>query len=202
MLPQELADFAVLKRPNERVFNFFMGFAAGVMLSISFMELLPEAIKFGGIKISIFSFSIGAAMIFILDAIFPHIRFSAKEKGAIDWKLFKVGSLIAIGITLHNVPEGMAVGAGYIHLPALGVMVALGIAFHNIPEGIATALPLFKGGMPRGKTFAITLASGLVEPIGALFAYFFLSGFPQLVPAMLAFTAGVMIFLTLMKSFR
>jgi zinc transporter, ZIP family len=81
--------------------------------------------------------------------------------------------LVAIGITIHNIPEGIAVGAGYMRLPEFGFLIALGIALHNIPEGIATALPLSEGGMSRWKAFRVSLFSGFAEPIGALIAALF-----------------------------
>jgi zinc transporter ZupT len=91
----------------------------------------------------------------------------------------RVGGILRllIGITIHNIPEGIAVGAGYMRTPEFGFLIALGIALHNIPEGIATALPLSEGGMSRRKSFGIALFSGLVEPIGALTAALFLTPF-------------------------
>jgi zinc transporter ZupT len=93
--------------------------------------------------------------------------------------------------------QGIAVGAGYMHLPAFGLFIALAIGLHNIPEGIATALPLVEGGLGKWKAFGIALLSGLVEPISALAAALFLTAFANLVPAALAFAAGVMVFITL-----
>ena len=83
------------------------------------------------------------------------------------------------------------------HLPEFGFLIALGIALHNIPEGIATALPLCEGGVCRSKSFRIALLSGLAEPIGALVAALFLTPFKSLIPMSLAFAAGVMVFITL-----
>jgi ZIP family zinc transporter len=107
---------------------------------------------------------------FFVDSLTPHIRFGVKEDSPLDGRLLKTSLLMAFGITVHNIPEGIAVGAGYMHLPEFGFMIALGIALHNIPEGIATALPLCEGGMGRRKAFRIALLSGLAEPIGALIA--------------------------------
>lgn len=120
-----------------------------------------------------------------------------KTKGPLDRRLLKTGVLIAIGITIHNMPEGIAVGAGYAHQPQFGVFIAMAIALHNIPEGIATALPLCKAGARRRDAFLMALLSGLTEPVGAMLAIFFLSSFQDLVPAALAFAGGVMTFITL-----
>ena len=105
--------------------------------------------------------------------------------------------LLAVGITIHNLPEGIAVGAGYMHAPQFGILIALAIMLHNIPEGIATALPLSNSGMGKWKAVRVALFSGLVEPIGAVVAALFLNTFGALVPAALAFAGGVMMFITL-----
>ncbi len=115
----------------------------------------------------------------------------------IDSNLLKSGILIAIGITIHNIPEGIAVGAGYMHTPQFGLFIALAILLHNIPEGIATALPLCKSGVCRWDSFKVAFFSGLVEPIGALIAALFLVSFQKLIPGALAFAGGVMVFITL-----
>jgi ZIP family zinc transporter len=107
------------------------------------------------------------------------------------------GTLLAIGITIHNLPEGIAVGAGYMHTPQFGMLIALAILLHNIPEGIATALPLCEAGMRRWDAFRIAFLSGLPEPIGALAAALFLQSFAFLIPGSLAFAGGVMMFITL-----
>jgi ZIP family zinc transporter len=102
-----------------------------------------------------------------------------------------------VGITLHNLPEGIAVGAGYLENPQFGLFVAMAIMIHNIPEGIATALPLCKGGIRRWDALRVSFLSGLAEPIGALIASLFLVRFNNLVPGALAFAGGVMVFITL-----
>lgn len=94
-------------------------------------------------------------------------------------------------------PEGIAVGAGYLHNPQFGLFIAVAILLHNIPEGIATALPLCKGGACRGDALRVAFLSGLAEPVGALIASLFLVSFQWLVPAALAFAGGVMVFITL-----
>jgi ZIP family zinc transporter len=104
---------------------------------------------------------------------------------------------VALGIAIHNTPEGIAVGAGYAHTPAFGIYIAIAITLHNIPEGIATALPLYKAGMPKGRAARFAFLSGLTEPIGALLASLVLFSNTSLVPAALAFAAGVMVFITL-----
>ncbi|MBN1438677.1 MAG: ZIP family metal transporter [Anaerolineales bacterium] len=124
----------------------------------------------------------------------PRLGVPASEA---DPGLLKTGALLAIGITVHNIPEGIAVGAGYVHLPAFGVFIALAILLHNIPEGIATALPLCQGGLHRWDALRVSVLSGLAEPVGALAAALFLKSFEVLIPGALAFAGGVMMFITL-----
>lgn len=223
---------AILCRPGKRTFGFLMGIAAGVMISLSFLELVNEAWELKGFWTATLGFAAGAFFMFALDFVAPHIRFGeaeVRQKHApqpnptdappcrgngrgngrfrfrrirqrnhiTDRKLFKTGILLAIGITLHNLPEGIAVGAGFLHQPAFGTFIAIAILLHNIPEGIATALPLYKCGVCRWDSFRVAMLSGLSEPVGAMIAAFFLSTFQSLVPASLAFAGGVMVFITL-----
>lgn len=115
----------------------------------------------------------------------------------VDRSLVNTGLLLAIGITIHNLPEGIAVGAGYLHNPQFGLFIAVAILLHNIPEGIATALPLCKAGICRQDALKVAFLSGLAEPAGALLASMFLVRFTELLPAALAFAGGVMVFITL-----
>jgi ZIP family zinc transporter len=221
---------AVIRRPGRRSFGFLMGMTAGVMISLSFLDLVNEAWKLQGFMTATIGFGGGAFLMFALDVLLPHIHFGERETGSVeisnsecsgqssglasdseghgqksrrrqrsiaDTALFKTGVLLAIGITIHNLPEGMAVGAGYAHLPQFGIFIAAAILLHNIPEGIATALPLCTSGVSRRDAFLVSLFSGLVEPLGALIAVLFLGTFRELIPGALAFAGGVMMFITL-----
>jgi zinc transporter, ZIP family len=214
----------LIRKPDKRSFGFLMGMTAGVMISLSFLELVNEAWRLSGWWTATIGFGLGAISIFLLDFFLPHIRFGETETHAVDmqaavesdrhhnrWgfgrarpttrivdrKLFRAGVMLAIGITIHNLPEGFAVGAGYMHLPQFGIFIAIAIMLHNIPEGIATALPLYESGLSKRRSFRVTLLSGLVEPLGALLAAIFLSAFQPLIPGALAFAGGVMMFITL-----
>lgn len=214
---------AVIRKPGARAFGFLMGFAAGVMITLSFLELVNKAWQLSGYLVATVGFAVGALVMFLIDLLTPHILFGEMEQyasdarlleirnsprwghrrrhrweqGAYDARLLKTGLLMAIGISIHNIPEGTAVGAGYMHSQDLGLFLALAIALHNVPEGIATALPLCKGGVCKWDSFWVALLSGLVEPIGALAAGLILTPFRSLIPAALAFAGGVMVFLTL-----
>lgn len=203
-----------------------MGMTAGVMISLAFLELVNEAWALKGFWTATIGFGMGALFMLVIDFAIPHIRFGEREihsveainaggvenlsrhrrhryrsmrnnAGVVDQKLFKTGVLLAIGITIHNLPEGIAVGAGYMHMPKFGIFIALAILLHNIPEGIATALPLCTSGVCKWDSFRVALFSGLVEPIGALGAALFLTTSQAFVPVALAFAGGVMMFITL-----
>jgi ZIP family zinc transporter len=216
---------AVIRKPGPRLYGFLMGITAGVMITLSFLELVSEAWELQGFVTATIGFALGAIFMFLLDVTIPHVHFGEqeiphKDGGSIDepvhqqrrgrhrfrgfnhdqpinYALLNSGILIAIGITIHNFPEGIAVGAGYIHAPDFGVFIALAILLHNIPEGIATALPLCTSGVCRWDSFRVAFLSGFAEPFGALFAALFLTSFQGLIPGALAFAGGVMVFITL-----
>lgn len=216
---------AVLRKPGKRSFGFLMGITAGVMISLSFVELVNEAWELQGYMTATIGFATGATFMLMIDMMIPHVRFGKRETTVFDEslpedenatcgggrhhrhrhhegrvlnaQLMKTGTLLAIGITIHNLPEGIAVGAGYVHFPEFGLFIAMAILLHNIPEGVATALPLYKGGFGKWNSFKTALFSGLTEPVGALLASLFLNSFKVLIPAALAFAGGVMVFITL-----
>ena len=188
-----------VKRLSSKALGFALGFSGGVMIVIAFMSLLFRALELGTYLTVIVSFMTGAVIMMLLDVLIPH-QYLFKETGIEDkkkFRLIKLGILVSLGIALHNFPEGAVVGIGYTVLPAFGIMLALAIAIHNIPEGIAVAVPLRAGGMKKRKVFLITLLSGLTEPIGAVIAVLFLTAIPGILPLALAFTGGIMVYLTI-----
>jgi len=187
----------IIKRPGRKRIGLFGGFAGGVMITVAFMDLLGESIKTSNYLTATIGFGIGALFMFLLDILLSHKHFEVKEKGLINPGLVKVGMLMAIGVALHNIPEGIAVGAGFAHLPKFGILLAIAIGLHNIPEGIATTMFTHCGGKCKRDCLKIAFLSGIVEPIGAILAYLFLKQFTFLIPVSLAFAAGVMVFITL-----
>jgi len=111
--------------------------------------------------------------------------------------MLRAGMLMAIGVTLHNLPEGLIVTAGYMYLPRLGLIIAIAIMLHNIPEGVATATPLLAAGMKPSRIALLTFLSGLAEPFAAMSGVFVFSLLNRtLIGYSLAFTAGVMTYIT------
>jgi len=187
---------AVIRRPGRKTLGFLMGLAAGIMVMLSFIALMSEALRISGPFMGAAGFTVGSVLMFSLDLLLPHKYFAVDEKGMLDGKLLKVGVMIAIGISLHNFPEGVAVASGFSSSPKLGLVIAVAIGLHNIPEGIATSLPMYVVGSSRRSAVGLALASGLVEPLGALLAGLFQSTFHELVPFGLAFASGVIVFIT------
>ena len=188
-----------LRRISDKIVSLSMGFASGVMLMVAFNNLFLEAEKMLAHIELITFFTVGAIVMMALDLVIPHIEPTRrKEENGRTERMHQSGMLIAIGITLHNLPEGFVVAAGYIFNPSLGLIIAVAIMLHNIPEGIATAIPLSEAGTKPLKTAVITLLSGLAEPLGAIAGAVALSTFaPRIVIGYsLVFAAGVMTYIT------
>lgn len=191
-----IGGFIVLvRKPGEKLFVFLIGLAAGLMIMLSFMELLADSLRLSGLFSAAVGFIAGTLVLFFLDFLLPH-KHVVSEKGVIDAKMLRTGTLIAIGISLHNLPEGIAVASGYFFAPEIGLIITIAIALHNIPEGIAIALPIRMSGASRLAAFRVALLSGLAEPVGAVIAAVFLTSLPELMPFALSFAAGVMVFIT------
>jgi ZIP family zinc transporter len=191
-----LGGLAVLvRKPGEKLLVFLIGLAAGLMIMLSFMELLFDSLIISGLLPATAGFIGGSLILFFLDFILPH-KHIVSENGVFNAKLFRTGTLIAIGISLHNLPEGVAVASSYSFVPEIGLIIAVAIAIHNIPEGIAIALPIRMSGASRWAAFRVALFSGLIEPVGAVIATVFLATLPELMPFALSFAAGVMVFIT------
>jgi len=188
----------LLRKVSDRVVSFSMGFASGVMLMVAFNNLFFEAQKLLTHVELIALFSFGAIIMIALDLTIPHIELTRRKGNGENEKMRQTGTLIAIGITLHNLPEGFVVAAGYIYNPSLGLIIAIAILLHNIPEGIATAIPFREAGTKPSKIAIITLLSGLAEPLAALLGAFALSAFGtrNVVGYSLVFAAGVMTYIT------
>jgi ZIP family zinc transporter len=188
----------LLKRVSDRIVSFSMGFASGVMLMVAFNNLFLEAEKFITHIELIVLFSLGAVVMIVLDLTIPHIELTTRKQNSKNARMLRTGVLIAIGITLHNLPEGFVVAAGYTYMPSLGLVIAIAIMLHNIPEGVATAISFSEAGTKPWKIAVITLLSGLAEPVAALVGALALSvvGTRTVVGYSLVFAAGVMTYIT------
>ena len=197
------------KTINKKILNLMLGFAAGVMIAASFWSLLMPAITMteesGGIPWvpALVGFLSGGAFLLIVDKTLPHLHLGLSTDKAEGIKTnWQRSVLLVLAITLHNIPEGLAVGVAFgalAHNPDAGmlagaIVLAVGIGLQNFPEGAAVSIPLRREGFSRLKAFNYGQLSGIVEPIaGVIGAYLVLTMTP-LLPYALSFAAGAMIF--------
>jgi len=230
---------------------FFLGLSAGVMILVSFAELLPKSVEEIGFLYSIIAFFVGMVVVILIDFLIPHSHnphhmdkdeekistiqkecqddiceeeeteevviqeprvASVEQESSPDEEqrkaLNRAGVLTAIAIAIHNFPEGMATFAAALNDISLGISIAVAIAIHNIPEGISVSIPIYYATKSKWKSFGLSFASGLAEPIGAGVAYGILrliqTSIPSFAPyfdwvltASLAFVAGIMVYISL-----
>jgi ZIP family zinc transporter len=188
----------LLERISDRFIAGSMGFASGVMLLVSFLNLFVESLELASYLNVSLAFTTGSIIMIIIDLFLPHLELGKREDGIIQKsKHLKPGILILIGITIHNIPEGIVVSAGYSHLPQLGTLITIAVFFHNLPEGVATAVSLTSGGSRKRDVLLATFISGLAEPFGALLGGTILLGASnEMIGLALAFAAGVMTYIT------
>ncbi len=185
---------AIFLGRSERAIAVGIGFSAGIMLLISFLELMPEAISEAGMGMASMVFILGMLIVAALHWVIPHTHL-VEERGVFNQTLLKTAYLVAFGLILHDVPEGFAMANSYIVSPSLGLLVALAIAIHNIPEEFAMAVPIV---MIKRRRFLYTAAflSGLAEPLGAVVGLVAVHYNPMLNPIFMAFAAGAMVFVS------
>ena len=205
------ASFVFLFKTMHRGFlDGMLGFTGGVMVAASFWSLLSPGIEMspgeGFIKVlpASIGFALGALFIFLLDKILPHIHINFKDSEGIKTPWHKT-TLLVLAITLHNIPEGLAVGVLFggvsLGLPEAtisgAVILALGIGIQNFPEGIAVSMPMRRLGASRIKSFWYGQLSAIVEPLAAVLGAFAVTFFSPLLPYALSFAAGAMIFVVI-----
>lgn len=184
----------VMKKPTERMISNMLSFAAGIMLAISFLELIPESIDLSNRWICIVGIMAGALLMFFMDRLLPHIHpDSSQEHGR---NLNKTSWYLIAGIALHNLPEGMAIAIGSVTEIKTGLVVALAIAIHNIPEGICTSAPLYHSTGKRLQSFLVSSLTAVPVLIGFLIAnYLYMIISINVVGFIVAATAGLMIYI-------
>ncbi len=181
----------VLIRPKENNLVLGLGFSSGIMLGVTFLMLVPESLKAGGFLCFI-GFAVGSLVFLFLDFIIPHIHIVESRNS-----LLRLGTLIAIGIAIHDLPEGFGIGSGYGVSGSLGMTIAVAMILHNIPEGMVIAIPLHFSGMNKFKTILIAFAAGMSTLVGALLAFFTINVLSEkFMYTGLAFAAGAMFYIT------
>jgi zinc transporter, ZIP family len=186
---------------SDRALDLLLGFTAGVMLAATSFSLLVPALERGDLWEVVLGFVLGGAVLAALDASLPHAHERFRERGGADPRSAaprRRAVLLLSALTIHNVPEGLAVGVAFAAGGMeLGVPVAIAITLQNIPEGFVAAVPLLATGVPRGQVAAIGGATGLVEPPAALVGFAALSLGTVLLPAGLGFAAAAMIYVVI-----
>ena len=189
-----------LKNVPDRVLNTLLGGAAGVMLAATSFSLIIPGIEHGnllwpgfGVYIVAFGILFGAIFLDLVDRFLPHEHFIMGHEGPSS-RMKRIW-LFIIAITIHNFPEGLAVGVGFGGGDiANGTSLAIGIGLQNMPEGLAVALPLLGLGYSRLKAISIATLTGLVEPIGGALGIVSVTVFQPILPLGMAFAAGAMLF--------
>lgn len=198
--------FVLKKNISDKLQKLLTGFAAGVMVAASFWSLLAPALESSeamgtwSFVPAAVGFLVGVGFLLLLDEITPHLHFNNQEEGPKSG--LKRTTKLILAVTLHNVPEGMAVGvvyagflSGRVGISAAGALaLALGIAIQNFPEGAIVSMPLRAEGMKKGKTFLFGLLSGVVEPMAAGITVLAADAVVPVMPYLLAFAAGAMMY--------
>ncbi|HPR31617.1 MAG TPA: zinc transporter ZupT [Prolixibacteraceae bacterium] len=209
------------KRTNSKALSYILGFSAGVMIYVAFVELFPAALRNftqtllerKALLFTILSFFGGMLCIALIDKFIPSFEnpheaikiedMENKSKEQKYKKLYRMGILTALALAIHNFPEGIATFMAAMNDPQVGIAIAVAIAIHNIPEGIAVSVPIFFATGSKRKAFFLSFTSGLAEPVGAALAYLLLmpllshehSGIA--LGIILAAVAGIMVFISL-----
>jgi ZIP family zinc transporter len=180
-----------------RLMDLMMGFAAGVMVAASCWSLLVPAIEAGGVVVASVGLLIGGAFIYVADQALPHLHAEFPDEAASEGPkvAWHQSALLMLAMTLHNFPEGMAVGVGF-GGGDLGSAVALtiGIGLQNVPEGLAIALPLRRGGMNRGRAFFWGQLSAAIEPVAGVIGAAVVLLSSAVLPYGMAAAAGAMLY--------
>ena len=190
------SGLGVLRRPSFNYICNMLCFAAGVMLAISFLQLIPESIHIGSIGVCVAGLVVGALMMFGLDKIIPHLHpeLCSQEQGC---NLERTSIYLILGIFLHNFPEGMAIAIGSVTDVRVSIVIALAIAIHNIPEGICTSAPYYHSTGERLKSFLLSSSTALPILMGYLLARYIFQNIPEpVIGFIIGATAGLMIYIT------
>lgn len=177
-----------------RAIAFGIGFSAGLMLMIAGAELLPTAFRQAGALWAWGGLLLGAGLIAALHVVIPHVHLF-EERGLLDVLMLRTSTLVALGLILHDFPEGIAMANADLEAPGLGLLVSLAVALHNVPEEFAMAAPAVATGRPR-MLFAVAFVSALAEPAGALVGLGVVRLAPALNALFMALAAGAMMFVS------
>ena len=207
-----IAFFA--KKTNTKFLTVSLGFSAGVMIYVSFVEIFVKGREVltdvmgmrQGWWLAVIAFFGGIALIGIIDRLIPSQenphefkKIEGGEEEQRSGRLLRMGAMTAIAIGIHNFPEGLATFTAALSDPQIGVAIAVAVAIHNIPEGIAVSVPIYYATGSKRKAFRLSFLSGIAEPVGALAGYLILLPVMSdtLMGVLFSFVAGIMVFISL-----
>lgn len=199
--------FFMKSKMNIKIEKLLLGFAFGVMVAASVWSLLIPSIEMakGQGKVAwipaVIGFLLGIVFLLVLDTIIPHLHLESDKPEGVKSKLKKT-TMMVLAVTLHNIPEGMALGVTFAGtlIENTGITMAgafalaIGIAIQNFPEGAIISMPLKAEGVSKGKSFLYGTLSGIVEPIGAIITILLTNSVVPILPYLLSFAAGAMIY--------
>jgi zinc transporter, ZIP family len=186
----------IVKKIRNNLLSVLLGISAGIMAAISFLDLIPEAINEGSIISAMIGILLGVGIIGLLDIKFPHHHLTlSTDGGAKCCPYIKTGILLSIGIALHNLPEGVAIGASFIVSYQTGILLSIMIAVHNFPEGMAVAAALCGGKIKAKKVLLITALAGVPMGIGAFLGVALGGVSKWALSISLGFAAGAMLYI-------
>ncbi|SNX53562.1 ZIP family metal transporter [Thermoanaerobacterium sp. RBIITD] len=176
------------RKPSNRFLSTIMGFAGGLMLSVVTFDLLPHAFEIGGLKIGMLGLIAGVLIVVFFEDILP-------EQGKRN-NYLREGIIMGFAIAIHNFPEGLAVGSGFMSSSSLGISIALVIALHDIPEGVAMSTPLSIGGVTPFKNMIYAILAGIPTGIGTAAGVYMGEVSPFFISLNLAIAGGAMLYVT------
>ncbi len=179
---------AFVANPRNKSISILLSITAGMMLAVVCFELLPEAFAAYSMAVGLLGMAMGVAFVILMDAIVK--KFTPGNR------FRRAGILMAAGIAIHNLPEGLAIGAGYASAPALGAGLCVLILMHDVPEGLAIGIPLRQGGTGFARVILYSLLSGLPTGLGALLGYWAGQGSGIYISLSMGIAGGAMLYLT------
>ena len=184
-----------MKNNSNKFLSFILSFASGLMMAVICFDLIPEALGISELAECIIGIIFGIIVMIFCDVIVDKKFNTKKQKNTIKNNLLKTGIIVSIGLAIHNIPEGLAIGSGFDESTKLGLSLALAICFHDIPEGISMAVPMKNGGMKIYKIMIYVILSGIATGIGALIGCIIGKISEQIIAICLSFAAGAMLYI-------
>jgi ZIP family zinc transporter len=194
-----------IKKNSNKFLSFILAFASGLMMSIICFDLIPEALGISGILSVMFGVMIGIVLMIFCDIMvakkFSLKSVQQKKKNYGDLNLLKTGIIVSIGLAIHNLPEGLAIGSGFEVSLKLGLSLAIAICLHDIPEGISMAVPMKNGGMKASKVIFYVILSGVTTGVGAFFGAIVGSISKNIIAICLSIAAGAMLYIVSRRTY-